>query len=48
MENMVWLRVPGDIVFAIGTVFLALFALRLLRAKRETVAHAPETAANQV
>ncbi|GIZ50386.1 nitric-oxide reductase large subunit [Noviherbaspirillum aridicola] len=32
METMVWLRVPGDIVFALGTVFLALFAVRLLTA----------------
>jgi nitric oxide reductase subunit B len=31
MTKMVWLRVPGDIVFAIGCLFLALFALRLLR-----------------
>lgn len=31
METMVWLRVPGDIVFSIGVVFLALFAWRLLR-----------------
>ena len=30
METMVWLRVPGDVVFAIGTVFLAWFAIRLL------------------
>lgn len=30
METMVWLRVPGDVVFAIGIVFLAWFALRLL------------------
>jgi nitric oxide reductase subunit B len=30
METLVWLRVPGDIVFAIGTLFLALFAWRLL------------------
>jgi nitric oxide reductase subunit B len=30
METLVWMRVPGDVVFAIGTVFLALFALRLL------------------
>lgn len=30
METLVWLRVPGDVVFALGTVFLALFALRLL------------------
>lgn len=29
MENLVWLRVPGDIVFGLGMVFLALFALRL-------------------
>lgn len=32
METMVWLRVPGDIVFALGTLFLALFAWRLLTA----------------
>ncbi|HET8748899.1 MAG TPA: nitric-oxide reductase large subunit [Ramlibacter sp.] len=31
METLVWLRVPGDIVFAIGGVFLAVYAFRLLR-----------------
>jgi nitric oxide reductase subunit B len=31
METLVWLRVPGDVVFAAGTLFLALFAWRLLR-----------------
>jgi nitric oxide reductase subunit B len=36
MERMVWLRVPGDIVFAIGCVFLALFAFRLLRGGRRS------------
>ncbi|SFG43539.1 nitric oxide reductase, NorZ apoprotein [Duganella sp. CF458] len=36
METAVWLRVPGDIVFAIGCLFLALFALRLVgKAKKE-------------
>lgn len=30
METLVWMRVPGDVVFAMGTMFLALFALRLL------------------
>jgi nitric oxide reductase subunit B len=30
MTMLVWLRVPGDIVFSIGVVFLAWFALRLL------------------
>ena len=30
METLVWMRVPGDVVFAMGTLFLALFALRLL------------------
>lgn len=35
METMVWLRVPGDIVFAIGILYLSLFALRLMRRKHE-------------
>jgi nitric oxide reductase subunit B len=30
METLVWLRVPGDILFAIGAGFLGLYALRLL------------------
>ncbi|MTV37844.1 nitric-oxide reductase large subunit [Duganella radicis] len=34
METLVWLRVPGDVVFAIGTLFLALFAWRLLVARK--------------
>ncbi|GAB3767171.1 nitric-oxide reductase large subunit [Ramlibacter monticola] len=31
METLVWLRVPGDIVFAIGAVLLGVYALKLLR-----------------
>lgn len=31
METLVWMRVPGDIVFAAGSVFLAIYAWRLLR-----------------
>jgi nitric oxide reductase subunit B len=31
METLVWLRVPGDIVFAIGGVLLAVYALKLLK-----------------
>ena len=34
METLVWMRVPGDVVFSIGIVFLALFALRLLRGNK--------------
>ena len=30
MQTLVWLRVPGDLLFALGTFFLAWFALRLL------------------
>jgi nitric oxide reductase subunit B len=42
METQVWLRVPGDIVFAIGTLFLAGFALRLLKGgQRESVQTLP-------
>jgi nitric oxide reductase subunit B len=35
METFVWLRVPGDVVFAFGTLFLALFAFKLLGARKE-------------
>jgi nitric oxide reductase subunit B len=31
MEILVWMRVPGDIVFAAGAVLLACYAVRLLR-----------------
>jgi nitric oxide reductase subunit B len=30
METLVWLRVPGDVVFAAGGMFLAAYAFRLL------------------
>jgi nitric oxide reductase subunit B len=29
METFVWMRVPGDIVFSVGPILLAVFALRL-------------------
>lgn len=31
MEALVWMRLPGDVVFALGAVLLAGYALRLLR-----------------
>jgi len=31
METLVWLRVPGDVVFALGGVFLAIYTFKLLR-----------------
>lgn len=43
MEALVWLRVPGDVVFAIGIMFLALFALRLFNGdRRESTAAIPD------
>jgi len=42
MEALVWLRVPGDIVFAAGSVLLAVYALRLL--KRSAPQRAPAAA----
>jgi len=30
METLVWLRVPGDVVFAAGALLLAVYALKLL------------------
>jgi nitric oxide reductase subunit B len=34
METLVWLRVPGDVVFAVGGIFLGLYAARLLIQRR--------------
>jgi nitric oxide reductase subunit B len=36
MESLVWLRVPGDIVFALGALLLALYALKLLAKPPQT------------
>jgi nitric oxide reductase subunit B len=44
METMVWLRVPGDVVFSIGVAFLVLFMWRLVfqaRAQRKALVAAP-------
>jgi nitric oxide reductase subunit B len=35
METLVWMRVPGDVVFSVGTLLLALFAWRLTRGARK-------------
>jgi nitric oxide reductase subunit B len=42
METLVWMRVPGDMVFAAGAVFLAVYVLKLLR--RPVSSRAPATA----
>lgn len=34
MEALVWMRVPGDVVFAAGSVFLAIYAMKLLRRRQ--------------
>jgi nitric oxide reductase subunit B len=34
METLVWMRVPGDVVFSIGGIALALYAVRLLGRRR--------------
>ena len=38
METLVWLRVPGDVVFAAGSVLLAVYALKLLKRDRRPAA----------
>jgi len=37
MHTLVWLRVPGDIVFSVGVLCLGVFALRLLGKRRAAV-----------
>jgi nitric oxide reductase subunit B len=41
METLVWMRVPGDVLFAAGSVLLAVYALKLLRPSGRS---APSTA----
>jgi nitric oxide reductase subunit B len=38
METFVWLRVPGDIVFAVGGVLLGVYAVKLLGQRRPKLA----------
>lgn len=44
METLVWLRVPGDIVFAVGVLMLACYAIGLLRRHRRQVIEKPAPA----
>jgi nitric oxide reductase subunit B len=44
METLVWLRVPGDILFSIGAAYLGVYALRLLH-RGEAKASVPAGAA---
>ncbi|WKB55398.1 nitric-oxide reductase large subunit [Eleftheria terrae] len=41
METLVWLRVPGDIVFSLGACCLAVYGCRLLGGSRGTPAGVP-------
>jgi len=34
MHTLVWMRAPGDVVFALGTLLLGTFALRLLLGRK--------------
>ena len=38
METLVWLRVPGDIVFSVGVLFLVLFAAKLFKGEKHNQA----------
>ncbi|HSI53512.1 MAG TPA: nitric-oxide reductase large subunit, partial [Ramlibacter sp.] len=40
MESLVWMRVPGDIVFAVGCVLLGVYVLKLLRRVQPQLASA--------
>jgi len=44
IETLVWLRMPGDILFAIGAALLALFFLRLFVGRRREAAAVPVAA----
>lgn len=41
METLVWIRVPGDIVFSLGALLLAVFFVRAELGRRRTSDHRP-------
>jgi len=41
MERLVWMRVPGDIVFGAGAILLALFMVKLLFGRQQVADAAP-------
>jgi len=44
IETLVWMRVPGDVLFAAGAVILALFVLRLFLGRRQAARTVPAPA----
>ena len=46
MERLVWMRVPGDIIFAGGALFLAAFALQYWLGGRAAARELPATTAS--
>ncbi len=42
METLVWMRVPGDTIFSIGALAIALFAAKLVFAPRPAIKQEPE------
>jgi nitric oxide reductase subunit B len=41
IQMLVWLRVPGDVIFSVGAVSLAWFVLRLWVAPKRSVEKLP-------
>ena len=44
IQLLVWMRVPGDTIFSVGALALAVFVLRLWIAPKQSVVEAPEGA----
>ncbi len=45
MEWTVWLRIPGDIIFTVGTLAMIVFVVQVIWAIfRQTTEHQPQTA----
>ncbi len=48
MQTIVWLRMPGDVIFAAGALMLALFVFRLFVGKAKEGAAVPVKAEQSV
>ena len=38
MQTLVWMRMPGDVLFSVGVGLLAIFVLRRFAGRKDTVA----------
>ena len=47
MQTLVWMRMPGDVIFSVGVGLLAIFVFRRFVGKKDTVAVGTQATVDQ-